>query len=143
MEAKTWPDALIGEVLGSYEKEITEKQTSRYLKAIGDNNPWFSQDSPFGGPIINPLMFGDEYVRLYFDCGNYSRNEGMLHSRTEHENFGVLKVGSRVKVSGRIADKFMRRGRRSLVIEVNVADEQGRPVSTTKITLVSIKVYPE
>lgn len=143
MEAKTWPDAVVGEILGSYDKEVTEKESGPYIRAVGDKNPWFSENSPFGGPVINPLMFGDEYVRLYFDCANYSRNEGTLHSRTEHENFGILKVGSKVKVSGRIADKFTRRGRRGLTIEVNVADEQGKPVSTTKITLVSIKVYPE
>jgi hypothetical protein len=143
MEDKTWPDAKIGEVLGSYEKKITKEETHRYLRGVEDKNPWFAENSPVGGPIVNPLMFGDEYVRLYFDCGHYSRNEGTLHSKTEHENHSILPVDSTVRVSGRIADKFVRRGRRGLVIEVNVADDKGTPVSTTRITLVSIKVYPE
>jgi hypothetical protein len=143
MTDKTWPDAEIGEVLGSYDRTITAEISNKYLGAVEDNSPWYSSKSPAGTAIINPLMFGDEYVKLYFDCAHYSRNEGTLHSRTEHENYAVLPVGSTVKVSGRISDKFTRRGRRGLTIEVNVANEKGKPVSSTRITLVSIKVYEE
>jgi len=142
MEKKTWDIARIGEDLGSIQRQFSEAKIDRYLLAIEARNPWYAGESPFGGAITPPLITSDDYALIYYDVGGYLR-EGFFHAKIDQENINPLCRGKRITTRGKIVDKYMRRGRKYLIIETLVTDEDGVEICRNKTTLASIRKFDE
>ena len=142
MDKKTWEDAKIGEDLGSVQYRLTSENISRHLRAIEDYNPWYVQESPFGGPIAPPLITANEYVKLYYINSGYLRG-GDYHAKMEQETIRPPHHGELITARGRIADKYVRRGRKYIILETVVTGEDGMEIARNKTTLASIKKLPE
>lgn len=136
---KTWEDAKVGDELGSVQYKLTSEDISRHLLGIEDHNPWYVQESPFGGPVAPPLITSNEYFTLY---SSHFIDEGFLHAKTEVEIKNPLFLGKLITVRGSIADKYIRRERKYIVIETTVTDEGGMEISRSRNTLASIKKLP-
>ena len=141
MNQKTWDDAKVGEDLGSVQQRLTAEEIDKHSWAIEDQNPWYAGESPFGGGIVAPLMTANNYV-MYYDHAGYAR-EGFFHAKIEHENINPLRRGKQVTTRGRIADKYIRRGRKYIIIETVVTDEDGMEICRNNTTLASIRTFPE
>ena len=61
----------------------------------------------------------------------------MIHVACEFRLFRRVRAGERLRISGRIADKFVKRGRPYVVIETQTEDEQGRLVSRERNTVIA------
>lgn len=142
MNKKTWEDAKIGEDLGSIQYRLTSENISRYLRAIEDRNPWYVQESPFGGPIAPPLITADEYIKLYYDNSGYIRGR-IFHAKMEHEIIRPPHHEELITARGKIVDKYVRRGRTYVILETVVTGEDGTEISRNKSVLASIKKLPE
>jgi acyl dehydratase len=133
MNKKQWNDAKIGEDLGTRTYRLSPEEVARYIQAVDDHNPWYTSQSPFGGPIAPPLILGNEYMNLYREQYDVTY---LLNSKMEVEVFQPPRVGSVISTSVRIVDKFIKKERKTLVIEARSRDEEGREISVYTMTLV-------
>ena len=102
----------IGEPLGSYEYLLTQEMLDAFRQSVGD------PDAPF--PTLAVKHDSTALQLVYHD------NIGGVNAGNEVEFFNPPVPGKRIKVTGRVADKYARRDKPYLVIEATAIDEDGR-----------------
>jgi acyl dehydratase len=126
---------VVGTELGPIETDVSVKAVGAYQKDWDDPNPWYSESSPFGGPIAPPaFMAGLTGFQLLSTRFNTRATIGV---KTAHENVAPVAVGQKMKTVGRIADKYVKRDLEYVVVESTSYDEAGTLVrrSTDHILL--------
>ncbi|MGH7907115.1 MAG: MaoC family dehydratase, partial [Candidatus Binataceae bacterium] len=104
-----------GRDAGSYDWEITPALVRAYIDATGDNNPWYTGDSPLGGAIAPALILHSASFR---NLDWYLPNVyGNLHAREECEFFAPVRVGERLHSRSLIVDRYLKRDRDYVVNE--------------------------
>ena len=120
-------EILVGQDIGAREIEITPELVAEYMAGTDDQNPWYTGDSPFGGPVAPVLALHSE---VYRHGGWYLKNIfGNLHARQEWDLFAPMMVGDTVTTHSTIIDRYIKRGRDYVVNEVQVYGEGGRLLS--------------
>ena len=112
----------IGEVLGRKEVLITEAMVRTCANAIESTHPWYFDESPFGGPIAPPTIFDNDTLNMLDE--QYERF-GSIHAGQAWEFHNPARLGSRVTLTVEVAEKFFRRERPYIVMELNAVDEDG------------------
>ena len=116
--------AEVGDELGSIEFTITEEMVERNAWSRDDYNPWYMEESPFGGRIV-PITLLTLYDSLVF-YGYYAYPPGgSLHAKEEFEYIKPFKVGKKVRMTGKLIDRYERKGRDFFIAEFSVVDEDG------------------
>lgn len=100
--------------------------------SIEDPDPWYLEGSPFGGPIVPPGYFYDEYSRLLV-CANIQM--GVLNAKMSYESKGAILHGEQVTVKGSIRDVYEKKGRPYMDVSVVVINKDGNEVSRGIVTL--------
>jgi acyl dehydratase len=118
----TYEAVQVGEEFVSDEHLVTPEDIETYAFAVDDRHPWFSEASPFGGPIAHPTLLGNQALRLRHS--RYIVHAG-LHARMEFEFREPIRPGVRMRSRGRVIDKYERRGKPYMVTEFETADEDG------------------
>ena len=67
--------------LGSLESVISAAQIERNAWAVDDYNPWYMDDSPFGGRIITPVFLASFDATLFYAYYAYPPSGSLLASR--------------------------------------------------------------
>ncbi len=117
-------EVYVGRYYGQHEIDITPELVQRYCQAVGDHNPWYVGDSPFGGPVAAALLLHSEVYRY---GGWYLPNVyGNLHAKQEWELFQPMMVGERVLTRSTIVDRYIKRDREYVVNEVACFGPDGR-----------------
>ncbi len=106
----------IGEELGSYEYILTEEQVAQFRRGVEDPEALF--------PTI-AVKHDASSLRVKYEPGTG------INARQKMELFNPPVAGKRIKVTGRIADKYIRREKPYLVIEATAVDEDGRLIERT------------
>ena len=122
MQKKTEDQIQVGDELGPYEYVVTPEMVQKMTGAIEEPNPWYLKSSPFGGPIAPPTITGNDYIEVF--ATKYERGRP-IHTKAEHEFLNPIRIGKRLTVRGKIADKYERKGRDYIVIESVTKDEDG------------------
>ncbi len=142
--------AEIGDEYEPVEVTVTEEMVERRLWANDDYNPWYLEDSPFGGRIASPIIllepsWGFEPPMPSMVWGYYRFPPGgALHGRAEFEFINPLKVGKKIKITARLVDKFHLRERDWFVSEYLAVDEDGVEVVRMRRTEVTpIVIQPQ
>jgi acyl dehydratase len=127
----TYEAVEVGEEFVSDELLVKPEDIDTYAFAVDDHHPWFTEDSPFGGPIAHPTLVGNQALRL-----RHSRYvvEAGLHAKMRFQFLGAVKPGMRVRARGRVIDKYERRGRHYMVTEFETTDDQGAPLVRGQFT---------
>jgi len=115
-------DYKLGDEFGPLEYRITEDLVKVFSDAVEDHNPWYSESSPFGGPIAPVIILAEAYFPLI------SAKLGIMsgyHTKQEAEFINPIMVGKKVIVTGKIVDKYEKRGREYFVLEYRCVDEDG------------------
>lgn len=110
--------------LGGREIVITHHWIEKYMQSIDDRNPWYTQDSPFGGPVAPAAVFNYEMEMFRGWHPPYSKGKVVNTSQT-WEFRRPMRPGQRVLLKGRVADRYVRRGREHIAMETTAYDEQG------------------
>ena len=127
----------VGEELGKKEVVITDEMIRACAGAIESSHPWYFEDSPFGGRIAPPTIFDNDTLRLLDE--NYDRF-GSVHAKQAWEFKNPLKLGKKVALTVRLTDKYVRRQRGWIVMELVAVDEDGIEICRSKHTsLISLK----
>lgn len=126
----------IGEILGEKEVLITDEMIRTGAQAIESTHAWYFEDSPYGGRIAPPTIFDNDTLRI-LDEG-YERF-GSIHAKQAWEFTYPARLGKKVKLTVRVVDKYVRRDRPYLVMELVAVDEDGlelcRSTHTSLMTL--------
>jgi acyl dehydratase len=113
---------------------LTPELAREYALGIEDPNPWYLEDSPFGGPVANPILIVAQHVRLlktkYVAAGN-------VHTRHETQFRNPARLGKKIRISGKLVDKYIKRGREYLVVECHSVDEDGVEICRDRRTIIT------
>jgi len=120
-------DARVGDEFEPREITITQEMVDRNAWANDDYNPWYIEDSPFGGPIASPTFLAHQYLEL-FHGHYYDPPGGGYWTRHEFEFINPLKIGKKLRVTGRLIDRYPKKGRDHFVSEIIVTDEDGNEI---------------
>ena len=104
--------AEIGEELGSYEYVLTQEMLDTFRASVEDPDAQF--------PTLAVKHDATAFAMVYED------KRGSVNAGNEVEFFNPPVPGKKVRVTGRIADKYIRRDNPYLVIEATAVDEDGR-----------------
>jgi acyl dehydratase len=114
----------VGRDYGARQVEVTPDLVRHYAESVGDHNPWYFGDSPFGGPVAPALILHSE---VYRDLAWYLPNMyGNLHAKQEWELFHPIMVGDTVTTHSLIVDRYIKRDREYVVKEVTCFGPDGR-----------------
>jgi len=113
----------VGKYYGEQSVDITPEMVAHYADAVQDHNPWYFGESPFGGPVAPALILHSE---VYRSVDWYLSYFGNLHARQEWELFSPIMVGDTVTTRRQIVDRYSRRDREYLVMEVGIYGQDGR-----------------
>ena len=102
----------IGEELGSYEYLLTQEMLDEYRKSVDDPEAVF--------PTIAVKHDATALAMVYEDT------TGGVNAGNEIEFHNPPIPGKKIRVTGRIHDKYIRREKPYLVIEATAVDEDGR-----------------
>jgi hypothetical protein len=102
----------IGEQLGSYEYVLTQEMLNEYRKSVDDPEAVF--------PTIAVKHDATALAMVYEDT------TGGVNAGNEIEFHNPPIPGKKIRVTGRIHDKYVRREKPYLVIEATAVDEDGR-----------------
>ncbi len=112
----------IGEVLGRKEFLISDEMIRTCANAIESTHPWYFESSPFGGRIAPPTIFDNESLNMLDE--QYERF-GSIHTGQAWAFEYPARLGKIVTVTVAVADKFIKRERPYLVMELTAVDDDG------------------
>ncbi len=120
----------VGRDFGGAAYDITPELVAAYIAGTGDDNPWYRDRSPLGGPVAPALIL---HSAVYRTVEWYLPNiYGNLHARQEWEVFAPVMVGERLTTRAVIVDRYLKRDREYVVNEVIVTNAAGRIVSRSR-----------
>ncbi len=134
--------AELGDELESMEVTLSEQLVGRRLWANDTYNPWYMEDSPFGGRIVPPTMLS--LVQVPMIWGFYAMPPGgSVNARQELELLHPVRMGATIRVTGKLVGKFERKGRTLFTFEFSVRDGTGTEVVHMKRTVATPANIPE
>ena len=127
-----------GDVFEPVEYVVSAFMCSEYAHATEETDELFHSDrNPLGRQLRPPTMIHVDKMRiLEANCHNERRIAGMkgpdarVHYEYHAKHHSPAFVGERLVVSGRIVDKYVKRGRTYLWYYLEVATADGRLVTT-------------
>ena len=131
---RSYPDGIEpGLDLGTRELVITRDWIEKYMGSIDDRNPWYSDDSPFGGPIAPSAVFN--YEMELFAGWHPPRITGTILNTSQSWEFRrPLRPGQRVILRGQVHDRYEKRGREYIALEATACDQDGNLLCRTVTT---------
>jgi acyl dehydratase len=112
----------IGEILGQKEVLITDEMIQTCAHAIESTHPWYFEASPFGGRIAPPTFLDNDTLRTLDE--RYERF-GSVHAKQAWEFKNPARLGTTVTFTVTVVDKYVRRQRPYIVMELVAIDEDG------------------
>jgi acyl dehydratase len=128
----------VGEDLGTRTIRITDDLVREYTSLIETDHPWYRETSPYGGRIAPPTIFDNETLRMIDTV--YARF-GSIHAKQSWDFRKAVRVGATIRVNVRLAEKFVKRDKGWMVLELTAIDESGDVVCrgrhTSAVSLVA------
>ncbi|HSP55151.1 MAG TPA: hypothetical protein VLS25_06135 [Dehalococcoidia bacterium] len=117
----------IGTDLGSIEYELSERLVDRHLRAT-HQTPYPASGDERYAPVSILASDGIRLAEERFDIGE------SVHAGQRLEIVNLPIVGTRVKVAGRVVDKFEKGGRFFVVMDLTSTDDRGRLLANGRMT---------
>ncbi|TDE03125.1 MaoC family dehydratase [Jiangella asiatica] len=138
MLGKTIGDLEPGDVFTPIRYTLTSFMCTEYAHAMEDPTEcYYSDASLFGRQVRPPTMIHADKMRLLeANCDEERRIAGVrtddarIHYEYHARHHSPAFVGEELVVSGRIVDKYLKRGREYLHYELRVETADGRLVTT-------------
>ena len=127
----TYEALTVGEQFVSDTHLVTPEDIEAYAFAVDDHHSWFTEDSPFGGPVAHPTLMANQALHLRHS--KYIVHAG-LHAKMEFNFLEPIRPGTRVRSRGTVIDKYERRGRQYMVTEYVTEDDNGTPLVRGQFT---------
>src|SRR6188472_2769293 len=116
---EVWETIPVGDDLGTMDYVLTEQMVADYRRVV---------DNPYAAyPTVAARHPANLFYRKYKQI---MRVPNMGH---DSEYFNPPVAGKRITISGRIADKYIRRGNAYIIVEATATDEDGRLIERSKL----------
>lgn len=109
----------VGEDLGSYDYVLTEQMVRDYRRVVDNPNAAY------------PTVAARHPANLFYR--KYRQVMRVPNMGQDSEYFNPPIAGKRIRVTARIADKYIRRDKPYLVIEATATDEDGRLIERSRL----------
>jgi len=119
--------------LGTRELVITPDWIEKYMGSIDARNPWYTDDSPFGGAIAPCAVFNYE-MELFAGWHPPGISGRILNTGQTWEFRRPMRPGQRVILKGRVQDRYWKQGREYISMEARAYDEEGALLCRTVAT---------
>ena len=126
----TFEEIEVGHDLGSIDWEVTPGDIVNQTHLDQDFDPWYALDSPFGGPIAPPQM---QYRPPRWLLSRNYNIRGLFY-RWEMDNVRPIEPGVKLRLTGTIAEKYVKNDREFVVYAVEARSEDGDVVFRTRRT---------
>ena len=126
-----YEDIVVGQELPTIEMVTNQELQGRFLTALQDDNPWYSRESPWRGPVVHHAMLNDLPICAAMQI--YEWPFGSVHAKQETEFINPVPLGKRLTAHSKIVEKYVRRGKQYIAMEALVVDEDGVPIMRSKI----------
>jgi len=110
--------AYVGKHLGSTLIKVTPERVAEYIRRTDDDHPYYTVDSPFGGPCAPATLF-TSHSSVEFATWGMPNMHGNLHAQTEWEFYAPIMVGDEVLAVRTVVGRYAKRNRIYMVCEVN------------------------
>ena len=120
-------DVYPGKDLGTQDLTITADMVDHYIKGLDEPNPWYTTDSPFGGPVAPVIVY--QQADTLFKGWYLDNLFGNLWRSQQWEIHAPTRVGQTLRCNARVADRYRRRDRDVVAMEMWVRDEAGQLVA--------------
>lgn len=114
-----WEAMPIGQDLGSYDYHLTEAMIAGYRQSVG--NPGAAY----------PTVAARHCLHLYNTF--YPAGPRLLNAGHECEYYSPPEANATVTVTGKIADRYIKRGKRFVIVETYAHDASGNPIELSRI----------
>ncbi len=130
-----------GDVFRPVVYTVTAHMAAAYAHGSEDITELYQSSQPDGRPQIRPAtaIHSDKMRLLEANCLKERRlhNEQgtttqRVHYEYEVQYHSIVYVGDELEVTGKIVDKYERRGRLYLAYEIEVKTTDGRPIASYK-----------
>ena len=118
----------IGLPLGPREIEVTEEAAANYSERSLWDSIDYSEKQAYAPPGI---FLGDHVRMLTAALGGAGQR---IWAKSTHEFIGPVRIGGKLIKRGRIADKYVKRGKQYLVYEIETLDEDGNLIMKSSET---------
>jgi hypothetical protein len=122
----------VGQRLGPIQYRVEPEIVRVHLEVVAQEVPPFLRDPETEALVIEPGILVRNYIGLH---RNHFTGEGALHARTEIALARSARAGQTLTVTGRVAEKYVRRERSYVVVESVTVDEEGREVCRARDAL--------
>lgn len=127
-----------GDVFAPVEYVLTAMMASEYMHGIEEGCEWFHSARGPGGRQLRPptTIHIDKMRILEANClkerrlSGHQAQDARIHYEYHARQHAIGYVGERFIVSGKIADKYVKRGRIYLVYALEVHTADGRLITT-------------
>ena len=117
--SKVWESIPVGDDLGTLDYVLTAQMVADYRRVV---------DNPHAAyPTVAARHPATLFYRKY---AAVMRVPNMGH---DSEYYNPPVAGKRITISGRIADKYIRRGNTYLIVEATAVDEDGRLIEKSRL----------
>ena len=123
----------IGFDLGEWEMVLDEKTVNTYA----DLMQWQAREVIDQLHCAPPGMSIGMHPRMQF--AKFSNLKSAIWAKSEHEFLKPFKMGTTIKIRGRIVDKFIKRGRFYKVAEFETLDEKGEIIMRSRETGINVE----
>lgn len=128
---KEWEDITITDWEDAGEFEVGRQFNEAICGALEDDSAWYRDGSPFGHPVVHPGALAQAtLVRLLDE--QYGMEEkpeqATLHAQQDSTIYRPLRVGEKLRVRSRVADKYERRNKKWVIYEAEFRSQAGEPV---------------
>ncbi len=113
----------IGDKFGPRPFDTSERAVERFCNEMGDQNPLWLKKSPWGGPVIPPLLSAT-LIGLGMIGSKYDAH-ATVPVKLIQKNIKPAFVGAKINQSGILIEKYVKKGLEYAVIESVLADENG------------------
>ena len=131
----------IGDTFGPVDILADAQTVKRYCDEMKDRNPIYLKASPFGEPVVPPMfsaaLLAQRVIGTRYDA------HATVPTKLIQKNINPAKVGKRLILTGKLIDKYIKRGLEYAVIESSIVDEDGTEIRwVTDHLLLSLERRP-
>jgi len=134
-----YDDMVVGREFKPYEYTMTKETIRKYAEAIADKNPLYNdeeaaKESPYGSIIAPPTSAAIYSISAYKTEGKTP--PGGIHARQKFEFVKPVLPGDRLEIIARVKDKFIKKERKYVILDVTTTNQKGEVVVRSEMTAI-------
>jgi acyl dehydratase len=118
---------------------LTAEAVEKYIQAVEDDNPIYRDEKAAREAGLPGIVAPPTTAAIYTRTSPILQKEGKMppgsiHARQEYQFLAPVQPGDTLTTKARVAEKFIRKERKWMVIESTTYNQRGEPVVFSRMT---------